>query len=93
MEAPIDNSLLGPTFSCIIGDQFRRIRDADRCDCVYKNELTHYRFFFQNQGVFTQAQVASIQRTTLAFCICATGEDFERINPNAFIVENGYIIL
>ncbi|KAF7637146.1 ShKT domain-containing protein [Meloidogyne graminicola] len=83
LEAPIDNSLLGPTFSCIIGDQFRRIRDADRCDCV----------LLPKSGVFTQAQVASIQRTTLAFCICATGEDFERINPNAFIVENGYIIL
>uniref|UniRef100_A0A1I8BNY5 ShKT domain-containing protein n=1 Tax=Meloidogyne hapla TaxID=6305 RepID=A0A1I8BNY5_MELHA len=76
LEAPIDNSLLGPTFSCIIADQFRRLRDADR-------------FFYLNPGVFTQSQVKSIQQTTLSFCICATGEDFKRINPNAFLVENG----
>ncbi|CAK5096126.1 unnamed protein product [Meloidogyne enterolobii] len=76
LEAPAGSSLVGPTFTCIIADQFRRIRDADR-------------FFFQNPGVFTQAQVKSIQQTTLSFCICATGEDFKRINPNAFLVENG----
>uniref|UniRef100_A0A914LU27 peroxidase n=1 Tax=Meloidogyne incognita TaxID=6306 RepID=A0A914LU27_MELIC len=76
LEAPVDGSMVGPTFTCIIADQFRRLRDADR-------------FFFQNPGVFTQAQVKSIQQTTLSFCICATGEDFKRINPNAFLVENG----
>uniref|UniRef100_A0A915LV78 Peroxidase n=1 Tax=Meloidogyne javanica TaxID=6303 RepID=A0A915LV78_MELJA len=76
LEAPVDGSMVGPTFTCIIADQFRRLRDADR-------------FFFQNPGVFTEAQVKSIQQTTLSFCICATGEDFKRINPNAFLVENG----
>jgi peroxidase len=76
LEAPVNNSFVGPTFTCIIADQFRRLRDADR-------------FFFQNPGVFTQAQVTAIQRTTLSFVICATGEDFRRINPNAFLVEDG----
>ena len=82
---------MGPTFTCIIADQFRRLRDADRFGGFRGTILSKkfFRFFFQNPGVFTQAQVKSIQQTTLSFCICATGEDFKRINPNAFLVENG----
>lgn len=76
MEAPAEDSLLGQTFSCIIAEQFLRLRNSDR-------------HFYLNPSTFTPAQSAALQRVTFSFCICATGENFNRINPNAFMVEDG----
>ncbi|KAL3078983.1 hypothetical protein niasHS_014765 [Heterodera schachtii] len=76
MEEPVDGSLLGPTFSCIIGEQFRRTRDADR-------------FFYLNPLMYSPDQIASLRQITFSSVICATGEDFRAINPSAFLVEDG----
>jgi peroxidase len=76
LEEPSDGSLVGPTFACIIADQFRRSRDGDR-------------FYFANPGVFTQNQTASLSRVGLSSVICLTGDNYPEVPINAFTVDMG----
>uniref|UniRef100_A0A0K0DGA4 Animal hem peroxidase n=1 Tax=Angiostrongylus cantonensis TaxID=6313 RepID=A0A0K0DGA4_ANGCA len=59
IEEPIDGSFVGPTFACIIAEQFVRLRDGDR-------------FYYENEGVFTPAQVAALKAVTLSSVLCET---------------------
>jgi len=59
-ETPLHGGLVGPTFGCIIGIQFRALK---RCD----------RFWYENEDPlvrFTEAQLAEIRKTTLAKMVC-----------------------
>lgn len=59
-ERPVIGGLVGPTFSCIIAQQFSNIRRGDR-------------FWYENPGFessFTPAQLQSIRQVTLAQIIC-----------------------
>ena len=58
-EIPLTGYEVGPTFHCIIRDQFERLRDGDR-------------FFYRNRGVFTQDQLRQIQRMSMAKVLCET---------------------
>lgn len=72
------NSLVGPTFACIIGEQFWKIKDGDR-------------FWFENsnQGSsFSPEQLTEIKKTTLAQIVCHAGQDITKIQPHAFLKEN-----
>uniref|UniRef100_A0AC34F8R2 ShKT domain-containing protein n=1 Tax=Panagrolaimus sp. ES5 TaxID=591445 RepID=A0AC34F8R2_9BILA len=74
VEEPSARSLVGPTFSCIIAEQFTRLRDGDR-------------FFYKNPGIFTPAQVQSINSMTMSAIICQTGNNFHEIPRNAFFID------
>ncbi|XP_028393408.1 lactoperoxidase-like [Dendronephthya gigantea] len=50
-------AILGPTFTCLLIDQFERLRDGDR-------------FFYRNKGVFTPNQLRSIEKRSLSDIIC-----------------------
>ncbi|XGW08010.1 hypothetical protein V3C99_010827 [Haemonchus contortus] len=76
LEEPIEGSLVGPTFACIIAEQFVRLRDGDR-------------FYYENEGVYSSAQLAALKAVTLSWVLCNTSDGMNRIVPNAFTIDRG----
>ncbi len=77
LERPLYDSLLGPTFNCIIGDAFARLRCGDR--------------FFYDLGVdpvvqFTKEQLRQIKRVSLARYVMF---DREAWNSNMVAILSG----
>ncbi|XP_071539116.1 salivary peroxidase/catechol oxidase-like [Panulirus ornatus] len=59
-EKPVPGGLLGPTFVCLIADQFLRLKIADRFWYEYKG----------SSGSFTTDQLREIHQVSLARIIC-----------------------
>ncbi|KAK0395007.1 hypothetical protein QR680_001059 [Steinernema hermaphroditum] len=78
VEDPVIGGLVGQTLACIIGDQFKRSRDGDR-------------FYFENQGIFTPAQLDEIKKTSMARVLCNSGDHFELVSQDAFILPQGQL--
>merc|ERR1712066_236323 len=77
LEAAHEDSILGPVFKCIIGDQFARLKKGDR--------------FFYDLGLdeniaFSLAQLNEVRKTSLARIICDNTDDIDSIQPLAFKV-------
>ncbi|XP_063974115.1 peroxidase-like isoform X2 [Diachasmimorpha longicaudata] len=75
VERPADDSILGPTFRCLLAEQFARTRWTDR-------------YFYDSMAQphpFTNEQLTQIRRTTLARVICDNGNHISRMQPNAFL--------
>ncbi|XP_076304023.1 salivary peroxidase/catechol oxidase-like isoform X2 [Tachypleus tridentatus] len=73
-EYPLSEAVVGPTFGCIIGNQFARIKQGDR-------------FYFENvneAGSFTKDQREELQKVTLAGIICANGDGIDTIQSRVF---------
>ena len=71
LEQPHEDSLVGPVFKCIIGDQFARLKKGDR--------------YFYDLGVdantrFTQQELAEVRKASLARLICDNSE-VEHVQP------------
>ncbi|XP_075761167.1 myeloperoxidase isoform X2 [Pelodiscus sinensis] len=56
-EPFVPNGRVGPTMACIIGSQFRKLRDGDR-------------FWWENPGIFTAQQRRALRRINLPRIIC-----------------------
>ncbi|XP_077570747.1 eosinophil peroxidase-like [Stigmatopora nigra] len=56
-EPLVSGGRVGPLFSCLIARQYKNIRAGDR-------------FWWENEGVFTKSQRASLMKTSLSRIIC-----------------------
>uniref|UniRef100_A0A5S6QID3 Ig-like domain-containing protein n=1 Tax=Trichuris muris TaxID=70415 RepID=A0A5S6QID3_TRIMR len=72
LERTVPGARMGPTFMCIIIDQFKRLRAGDR-------------FWYENPGVFAPEQLQEIKRTTLARVLCHNGDEIDRVQPDVFV--------
>ncbi|XP_045771680.1 chorion peroxidase-like [Maniola jurtina] len=74
-ERPVVGGLVGPTFACIIAQQFTNLRKGDR-------------FWYENGGFessLTPAQLQQIRRISLAQVLCRTLDSIDNIQPFVFL--------
>ncbi|XP_046486712.1 peroxidase isoform X1 [Neodiprion pinetum] len=80
-EAPIEGSIIGPTFSCLLGRTFRNIRFGDRY--WYENGNT--------PGAFTLEQLEEIRKSSMAMLLCNNGDHLEQVQPRSFILSDPFL--
>lgn len=73
VENPIKGGILGPTFSCIIGQTFSNLRRGDR-------------FWYENPGQFTPSQLQVIRNTSLSRVLCDTSDGIRTMQPIVFLL-------
>jgi len=74
-EDPVDGAKVGPTFRCLLVEQFRRLRDGDR-------------FWYENDGVFKPEQLTQIRQGTLGRVICDGGDAIREVTKDVFRLPN-----
>ena len=70
-ENPVADGIVGPTFSCILSEQFRRLKNGDR-------------FWYENSGFrhsFTPQQLSELKKTSLASILCESGPSITQVQP------------
>jgi len=81
IEPPDDNGgLLGPTFQCILAEQFRRLKVGDR----FWHENAPNSTLHTDKTAFTPCQLREIRKTTFAKIICDNGDYISSINRRVF---------
>ena len=73
LEPRLPRGMLGATFSCIIAQQFYRLRHGDRFWYESNNDGTAFR----------PEQLHQIRKASLARLFCDNGDDIEQMQPDA----------
>ncbi|KAG7159967.1 Chorion peroxidase-like 3 [Homarus americanus] len=81
VETPLHGGLVGPTFGCILGIQFRNLRMCDR-------------FWYENVDPlmrFTDPQLTEIRKVTLAKLLCDNCDSVESEQRSAFDLPDPFL--
>ncbi|XP_065318868.1 peroxidasin homolog pxn-2-like [Gordionus sp. m RMFG-2023] len=79
-EFPLKGAMLGPTFACILGIQFKALKFGDS-------------FWYENirpRRVFTRDQLKEIRKISLAKIICQNADDIPMIPRNIFLLVDSF---
>uniref|UniRef100_A0ABM0MWT4 Peroxidasin homolog n=1 Tax=Saccoglossus kowalevskii TaxID=10224 RepID=A0ABM0MWT4_SACKO len=71
-EDPVEGSVVGPTFNCILSKQFKNTRDGDR-------------FWYEKRDYFSRVQLAEIKKASLARVIC-DNTDIDQVQRDVFLI-------
>lgn len=78
---PLQGGLVGPTFACIIGIQFRQLRKCDR-------------FWYETDDPsikFSEAQLNEIRKTTLSKIVCENMDQPGDMQRAAFDLPSNFL--
>ncbi|XP_042860058.1 uncharacterized protein LOC122245949 isoform X3 [Penaeus japonicus] len=81
VETPLHGGLVGPTFGCILGIQFRNLRMCDR-------------FWYENADPlvrFTDPQLTELRKVTLAKVLCDNCDSVESEQRSAFDLPDPFL--
>lgn len=71
-EERLEGAQLGPTFACILGISFSRVRDGDR-------------FWFEADSEFSDMQRRAVKRASLGRVVCDNSDHIRRVTRNVFL--------
>ncbi|RWS24268.1 chorion peroxidase-like protein, partial [Leptotrombidium deliense] len=74
-------AVVGPTFACILGRQFRFLRQGDR-------------FWYENDvppSSFSKEQLSEIRKVSLATIVCNNGDEMDFVQPLSMVVSDAYL--
>lgn len=80
LEDQVSDGKIGPTFRCILIEQFNRLRHGDR-------------HWYENPSTFRPEQLSQIKLATLGRVLCDNGDNITRITDNVFLlpgIQGGY---
>lgn len=75
LESHVAGALAGPTFLCILTEQFYRTRVGDR----------HFFEHGEEKTGFTRDQLGEIRKSSMARLFCDNGNHIEQMQPAAFL--------
>ena len=81
LESPLPGAVVGPTFSCIIQQQFTILKQGDRF--WYENDIP--------PSSFSLSQIQEIKKARLSAILCANVPDFKSLPINVFVTEDDYL--
>jgi peroxidase len=76
IESDVEGSFAGPTFFCLLIDQFKRTRSGDRL--FFENNPAN------NEAGFRRDQLEEIRKSSFAGILCNNMKHLDSIQPEAF---------